>query len=138
MFIRRDGYQALSLAEIIIAVGILAIAILAIAGMFTHGIVMLGQSRQVTDATNAGQACLERITARGPEGISEGVFDGRVPTPANSDAQFPPQPYPRTEQGYPMVVRATRVGAPVGTIGLTVEIYYSSRSKVTLATYVAI
>lgn len=138
MFIRRDRPRALSLAEVIIAVGVLAIAILAITGMFTRGFIMLGQSRQVTEATNAGQALLETMTARDPAEISEGVFDGRIPTPPNSDIGFPPAPYPRTEQGYPMVVRASRTGAPPGTVSVIVEVHYSQNSKVTLATYVAL
>ncbi len=121
--------------EVLVAIGIIAVAILALVLMFTRGMVMLGHSKQISEATDAAQVCLETIKAKGVGFVVPGHYDGRVKDPSVDG--FPPSPYPRTAQNYPVVVRATRTGAPLGTISIAVDVHYDEKNRVTLATYLS-
>lgn len=129
--------RGLSLAEVIIAIGLLAVAIVSLVAMFSRGMIQLGHSKQVSQATDAAQTCLETIKAGGPGFVALGTFDGRQDDPANADG-FPPAPYPKTAEGYPLVVRASQTGTPAGTVAVSVEVFYESGQKVYLETYLGL
>ena len=129
---RNSGF---SVIEVLVAIAILGVAILALVAMYTRGMIMLGHSKQVSAATDAAQACLENVKAKGSGFVALGSFDGRVGDPTQDG--FPPAPYPRTEHNYPLVVRATRTGAPAGTISIAVDVHYDDQNRVTLATYLS-
>lgn len=127
--------QGFTIVEIILSLGIVAVLLLSLIALFTRGMVMLGHSKQISAANDAAVECLEIVKASGVAAVTPGRFDGRAGDPADAGTGFPPAPYPRTVDGYPLVVEATTSGAPVGTIAVSVEVYYDREQKVVLQTY---
>ena len=133
---RRRRERALSVIEIMLAMGVLSIALLGIVAMYTQGLFLLSQNKQVARATELAQENLERIKDRGVALISPGVYDSRNGDQPDPVTGFPPPPYNaggNTE--YPIFIEATNVGAPTGVIAVTVRVYFERDRNVEIQTY---
>lgn len=131
----RPQFRGFTVVEVVLSLGIVAILLLSVIALFTRGMVVLSHSKQVSAATDAAEECMETIKAGGPSLIAAGLYDGRADDPVDLGTGFPPSPYPRTTEGFPVVVQATTAGAPAGTMAILVEVYYESAQKVILQTY---
>ena len=115
-----------------VALAVTSVALLAMIGVFTGGLRLLSQSEAVTRATELGRAELEAIKDLGWAALpaTDASFDGRVPDP--QVAGWPPAPYTTTST--PMMVQVEEIEP--GLKSVTVRVYYSANTPVTLETYV--
>lgn len=90
----KRGTRGLTLAELILALGILSVVALSLLAAFLAGTQLLSESNNITAATEVGREFLEQVRADGYEATAVGRFDGRIPNPRDGATQFPPSPYP--------------------------------------------
>ena len=137
---RRE--RALSMIEIMLAMGVISIALLGIIAMYTQGLFLLSDNKQVARATELAQENLEMIKARGVALISSGVvYDSRNGDQPDPLTGFPPPPYNaggNTE--YPIVIEARkaqlrRLPTGVRVMAVTVRVYFEKDRYVELQTY---
>jgi len=112
---------ALTLAEVIIAVGLLGLATLSLMAVFIGGLRLMSRSEVRTSASNLGNAVLESITDIGgfhaiPD--TDRTFDGNVPDPTSSG--FPPSPYPGNAE-FTITVETKIVTASTRAVQVTVR-----------------
>lgn len=119
--------------EVALSIAILSILLLALFAMFTQGMYVLSHSKEVDLATERANGCMETIRALGAGAIVPGTYDSRAGDAPVSG--FPPTPYNPVPDEYPMVVEATSVGVPAGTISVRIDVYYDQNRKVSLETY---
>ena len=86
--------RGLTLAEVILSLGLLAIVGLAMMGAFVGGNQMAQKSVDMSAATDVSREFIEQVKAGSFEKTTVGVFDGSVPTPIDPANEFPPAPYP--------------------------------------------
>lgn len=102
---KRCSLKGLTLAEVIIAVGLIGFVTLGLIGTIIGGIKLMSRSETRTAASNYGAAILESISDNGGFGYvpdTDITFDGNVPDPRIDD--FPPELYPGNDQ-FTTVVR---------------------------------
>lgn len=131
--LRGTTQRGFSLVEVALSIAILSILLLALFAMFTQGMYVLSHSKEVDLATERAHDCMETVRALGVGSIVPGTYDSRNGDPPASG--FPPAPYNPVPDQYPMVVEATSVGAPAGTISVKIDVYYDQDRKVSLETY---
>ena len=90
--VRTSG---LTLAEVIIAVGLIGFVTLGLIGTIVGGLKLMSRSETRTAASNLGAGVIEAISDNGgfhsiPDSIL--TFDGKTPDPQIDE--FPPAPYP--------------------------------------------
>lgn len=115
--------RALTLAEVMLSVGLLGVVVLVVMGVYIAGIRSMERSEVRTEATNLGADLLEIVDEQGGFGAlpdSDLTFDGSVPD-STLDG-FPPPPYPGTER-YSLKVRTRVVSAR--TRALMVEVQWA-------------
>ena len=127
----------MTVAEVIMALGILSIAILAIVAGFIGALELNSRSVEMAVATQVGRDFLERVKEQGYDKVPDGTFsyDG-----ANNDAPtaqgFPPNPYPRTTANGREHSLLVQVGTKGATLRLvTVEVSWGNKGRVILETY---
>ena len=131
--------RALSLLEVILAIGILAVAILSLVLLFTSGIRLMTQSSNLTRATEVGREFMETTKSSGFSNLPAGplAYDGRKNDPVDAATGFPLAPYPVVNQDgrdYHLVVR---ISPESGTLKrVEVDVYWDGNSKMTLETYI--
>lgn len=127
----------LTLAELMVAIGIVSFSLLTLMGVLTYSLGAVDGDRQLSTASNLAREVMESVRSDGFTSIPAGTltFDGRVPDPKAGD--FPPAPYPlvvNEEGDYEVVVSV----APKGVLkSVTVDVYYQTERKVTLQCYLA-
>lgn len=128
--------------EIVLAFGLLAVAILALIAMFTSGVKLSAQARNITVATELGKQVIERARAKvklsGFSYLPAGTytFDGRAGDPIAGTPVFPPAPYPSTlveHQEYFVVVSGAEPSADQ-LKNLRVDVYWTDTSHISLET----
>ena len=104
---RLREYKGLTLAEILIAVGLLTMVLVLLVGVFIGGLQLMQRSEVHTAASSIGREVMETIEDEGGLAcipLHSTAFNG-----ANPDASvdgFPPAPYPRVSRaGREFVVR---------------------------------
>lgn len=93
----RGSKGAFSLLEIMLTLGLLSIVFVIVFTVLIGGLQMQTRAESVEVASSIAREMLERIKTL-PFSVSEGSFDGRVPTPTTT-LDFPPAPYPAVERG---------------------------------------
>lgn len=96
----------LTLAEVLMAVGILAMVLIFVIGVFIGGLNLMERSEVHTDASSIGRELLETIEDEGGFAAlpsDDVIFDGKVPTPRVDG--FPPEPYPVAQRGREYTIR---------------------------------
>lgn len=130
--------RGLTLAEVLVAIGLFAAVALALGSLVISGLKLNRQGGDMSLATEFGREFLETVKQRGYPMISNGTFDGRLPTPPPPIVAtgFPPAPYPfpASNPKYRLVV----VGGDFspGVKSVQVDVWYSPRSRVRLYTLV--
>lgn len=121
----RAVSRGYSLIELMIGMALITIALLAMIGVFFSGLRLMTQGEALTQATESGRALLETVKVYGYDTIpaTSATFDGRNNDPPL--ANFPPTPYPRGANDYPMRVRVEMVRA--GLKNVWVEVFYDPR-----------
>lgn len=104
-------YSGLTLAEVVLAVGLIGFVTLGLMGTIVGGLKLMSRSETRTAASNLGAGVLESIADNGgyhciPD--SDLTFDGKRPDPQVKD--FPPPPYPGDDR-FTTIVRC-RVVTP--------------------------
>lgn len=133
----KPNRRALTLAEVVIALGILTTAILAIIAGFIGALELNARSLEVAVATQVGRDFMERVKEHGYDVVPEGtfVFSGANNDPRNAQG-FPPDPYPRivtNEREHFLLVRVDTKGATLKVV--TVEVSWGNSGRVILETY---
>ena len=133
----RKGKRAVTVAEVMMALGIVAIAILALVTGFIGAIEMNARSVEMAVASQVGRDFLERVNEFGFENVPEGtfVFTGATGDPQTAEG-FPPAPYPRVEangQVHTLTVRVSTKGATLKVI--VVEVTCGKRGRASFETY---
>ncbi len=116
--------RALSLMEVILAIGILAVAVLALIQVFVSGLKLSARSLKVALATEVGREFMEVVRKRGHAMVAPGTYLGDVPTPPDATTGFPPPPYPvatMNQRDFVLVVRAAAVTPDV--VSVQVDVY---------------
>lgn len=132
--------RGLTLAEILIAIGLFAAVTLALGSLVISGLKLNRQGGEMSLATEFGREFLETVKQRGYPMISNGTFDGRLatPTPPVVATGFPPAPYPfpisPSNSKYRLVVVAGDFSPGVKSV--QVDVWYAARSKIRLYTLV--
>ena len=123
----------MTLAEVLLAVGLVAVALLGLASVFIHGLQLGSGSHEVTAATEVAREVLERVRAAGYPALgAPASYDGAIPTAQNGQG-FPPYPYPFKEVGgrvYTVFVRTETRG--LNLTGVEVRVSWGPRSSVSL------
>ncbi len=127
--------QAMSLIEIVVALGVIAFALMTMIGLYVSGIRLMNRGEEITVATEIGRQVLESLKRDGgyhyiPD--TNEIYDGRVPDPRNPALDFPPAPYPVNDQ-YRLWVASELVDPNLKSV--TVRVYYDNESHVVLQTY---
>lgn len=125
----------MTLLETTLAVGLAALTLLLLVAVIASGARLMGRSAEVAAATEVGREFLEAVRQAGYGTLPEppARFDGRAGTAGGED--FPPAPWPSSEVGGRTFKLDTRVEWGTGaTKFVTVDVYYSSSSFVTLQT----
>lgn len=129
--------KGLTLAEVIVALGILTAAVLAIIAGFIGALELNARSLEMAVATQVARDFLERVKEQGYEVVPEGTFefDGRANQPPNAQG-FPPAPYPsivENERTHFLKVKVDTKGASLKVV--VVEVEWTEKRRVTLETY---
>jgi hypothetical protein len=123
--------RALSLAELVLAVGFLASVAVMLTVVLSRGLSWQAQSRAIALSREAGRDLLERIREVGVAGLPPPqVFDGRIPQAAVGTPAFPPAPYPALatdRETFRFVVNVTQVQA--GLFSVKVDSYWDATHK---------
>lgn len=134
----RSRPWAMTVAEIIMALGIIATAILAIVAGFIGAIELNSRSVELAVATQVARDFLERVKEQGYDQVPEGTFTFQG---ANNDALtakgFPPAPYPKVQANdreHTLLVRVGTKGATLKVV--TVEVNWGNQGRVILETYI--
>lgn len=133
----RTPRRALTLAEVILALGILTSAILAIVAAFIGALELNSRSVEIAVATQVGRDFLERVKEQGYDVVPEGtfVFSGSDNNPRTAQG-FPPDPYPSiraNDRDHTLLVRVGTKGATLKVV--TVEVSWGNKGQVVLETY---
>lgn len=133
----RKRNSAVTVAEVIMALGIVAIAILALVSGFIGAIEMNARSVDTAVASQVGRDFLERVNELGYANVPDGsfVFDGAANDPQTAQG-FPPAPYPRVVangQAHILSVRVSTKGATLKVV--VVEVTAGKRGRATFETY---
>jgi hypothetical protein len=127
----------MTVAEVIMALGILATAILAIVAGFLGALELNSRSVEMAVATQVGRDFLERVKEQGYDRVPEGTFTFRG---ASNDPRtalgFPPDPYPRVtanERDHCLLVRVGTKGATLKVV--SVEVTWGTKGRIILETY---
>lgn len=83
--------------EVILSLGLFAMVIVALFTVLIGGIGMQKKAEILELASSVARQQVEAMKSDLGQ-IVEGVYDGRIPTPATG-AGFPPAPYPKVVQG---------------------------------------
>ena len=107
----RIKTRAVTVAEVMMALGIVAIAILAMVTGFIGAIEMNARAVDTAVASQVGRDFLERVNEFGYENVPEGtfLFSGASNDPQTAEG-FPPAPYPRVQangQEHTLTVRVS-------------------------------
>lgn len=134
MVARLKSRRAVSLLEIMFAVGLLAAVSLALMGLFGFTLRLTGQNRDAVTATHLGHAVLEKLAAGNCQvPAAAATFSGQ---PAVAD--WPPAPYPEITVGdvpYSLQVVSTPVPGVPGLVAVQVLVSWAQSKKVTLHAY---
>ncbi len=124
--------RALSLLEVLIAMGIVAVGLLTMVGVYLSGIQLMARGEQITLSSEVGRRFLEQVKAAGFDTIPNGNshFDGRTNDPLQGT--FPPVPYP-AEGPYRLEVLTEQPETKLKAV--TVRVFYDGPSHVMLQTY---
>ncbi len=124
-----------TLAEIILAIGLLSVAVLGLLGVFVSQMALSGKSSQMSTADRLGHSLLEKSRRRGYNEISAGSFSGSLPDPVSASG-FPPWPYPKqTVNNRAFVLNVTAALVQPGLMGIQVDVHWDG-GKTSLKTYV--
>lgn len=126
--------RGLSLAEVILALGLISIAGLALIATFLSGTRMMDQSTDLSMATDVGREFLETVRAQGYEQTVVGVFDGSLPTPPDATTAFPSAPYPTTvrdQEEFTVTVDCSQYSPSTRLLKVTVS--WEGKHRTTLA-----
>lgn len=107
----RSLNRGLTIAELVVSVGLLAVVGLALLAAFTAGLKLMQQSTNLTMATDLGREMLENINAGGYAQTALGTFDGRLGQKPDPATGFPGTPYPqgvRDGRNYDLKVRCSQ------------------------------
>lgn len=115
--------RGLSLAELILALGLFVTAALLVFSLLFSSLKMNRQGEQITEGTQLARQLLETVKQKGYSQIAVGTYDGRLGTPVDAATGFPPAPYP-TRGRYQFQVQARQV--TVGVVSVQVEVYWAS------------
>lgn len=80
-----------------LTLGLLSVVLVIVFTVLAGGLESQGRAEHVELASSVARETMERIKTQ-PFLITEGSFDGQVPTPQTS-LGFPPDPYPRIKRG---------------------------------------
>lgn len=133
----RSAGRGVTLIEVLLAMSVLIVAILGLATVFISGLKLAQASNNLTAATNLGRELLETVKERGYSGTRVGLFDGRIPTPADAASGFPPAPYPAVtvdNHPYTLVIRCRDHSPTLRAV--EVDVYWDEDSKTTFSTMV--
>jgi len=127
----------MTVAEVMMALGILGIAILAIVSGFIGAIEMNARSIEMAVASQVGRDFLERAHELGYENVPEGnfTFDGALNAPQTAEG-FPPAPYPKVEANgrtHTLLVNVTTKGATLKVV--VVEVSCGKHGRAVFETY---
>lgn len=114
----RRKTAALTLAEVIIAIGLLSMVLLMLVGVFIGGLQLMARSEVHTEASSIGREVIETIEDEGgfsalPSSMAS--FDGAVPHPKLDG--FPPDPYPKATRGGREYIIRVEVRSPSSRLG---------------------
>ena len=127
----------MTVAEVIMALGILSIAILAIVAGFIGALELNSRSVEMAVATQVGRDFLERVKEQGYDKVPDGTFryNGANNDPITADG-FPPSPYPQVAANGRQHWLLVRVGVKGATLKVVnVEVSWGNRGRVYLETY---
>jgi type II secretory pathway pseudopilin PulG len=133
---KHRSNKGVTLAELVVAMGIVSVALLAIMGVLIQSTGALNSDRKISTASQLARQVMEAVRAGGHLTIPEGTvtFDGRADHPKVND--FPPDPYPgvKVDEGeFHISVTAER--KPPNLKSVTVEVYWDVDKKVALQSY---
>lgn len=132
---KRRGRSGLTLAELVLALGLTVAVLISVAVVMSRGLSWLRQTRHRTVAQSAARDVLERVRLAGPAALPpDGVFDGKIPTPRVGS--FPPDPYfsiVESERLYTIRVAVSTVRP--GLRSVQVDVSWGGKATVSLETY---
>jgi hypothetical protein len=126
--------RALTIAEVVLAIGLTAGVLILTAVVMASGLRWLDQTRQTTVAQAAARDLLERVKEEGVSGLpADATYDGRVPTARTGT--FPPPPYPgfSSDQTYHLLVSLSTVKP--GLRSIQVDVLWGHNHKVRFETF---
>ena len=128
----------MTVAEVVVALGILATAILAIVAGFIGALELNSRSLEMAVATQVGRDFLEQVKEQGYDKVPDGdySYDGSK-NDARTAQGFPPDPYPQvTANGrvHSLLVRVTTKGATLKVV--VVEVSWGNQGRIILETYI--
>ena len=128
----------LTVAELIVAIGVLAIATLSLVAVLGSGLKQIRQAEQVTTATQIARSFLEQTKSVGLAAeLEASEYDGRLNDPVHPTG-FPGAPYPRvSKQGREYALRVLLRDRADGTRGIIVQVWWGETHKVSLETQLA-
>lgn len=130
--------KGLSLAELVLAVGLLAGVLILMVSVMGNGLRWQANSRGYSLAYSAGRDLLERIREGGASVLpAPQIFDGRIGQASVGAPPFPPAPYPKVvtdHETFSYVVKVSLVQP--GLFSVQVDTYWDNQRKVSLETYV--
>ncbi len=116
--------RALTLLEVMLAIGILAVAVLSLVEVFVSGLRASAQSLRVTLASEIGREFMETVRKKGYPFVTPGTFNGDLPTPPDATTLFPPAPYPTpTINGAKFVLRVRSATVNPEVVSVEVEVF---------------
>lgn len=129
--------RALTVAEVVMALGILATAILALVAGFIGALELNSRSVELAVASQVGRDFMEQVKEQGYDRVPEGTFtfNGANNDPPTAQG-FPPTPYPRVQAngvGHTLRVRVETKGATLKVV--VVEVTWGEHGRVILETY---
>lgn len=131
----RAKHSALTLAEVIVALGVIALVTLSLLAAFMGGYRVMQQSTQLTMATDTAREFLETTKSLGYDQTAVGTYDGRIPAAPDTSTGFPPAPYPVTQRDaadYTLLVTCTQ-HTPTTRL-VTVRVFWGTDHKTEIAT----